>query len=238
MSNRQFNFKKGELILNKYYIISLLGEGWEAEVYQVKEKHTGIERAAKFFYPKRNKNNRQISWYAKKLHNLRTAHCIVQYQTQEIFDWEGEQVSFLVSEYISGVPLTAYLKKQPGKKLSELKAFLLLHALAKGVAEIHALKEYHGDIHSENVIICKHGISFELKFLDMYPRGKATRQNFNMDIVDIIKIFYEALGGKKTYRKLSDEVKYICSGLKGSVISRKFKSAYQLKEYLERLNLD
>lgn len=236
MKAKEFNFKNGDILLDKYYIIGLLGKGWEAEVYQVREKHTGIERAAKFFYPIRNKKNSQISWYAKKLHKLRTASSVVQYQTQEMFDFKGETISFLVSEYISGRILTDLILCKPGKRLSELEAFLLLHSLAKGVAEIHSLKEYHGDLHAENIIVCKQGISFELKFLDMFPRGKATRENFNMDIYDIIKIFYDSIGGQKKYKSSSKEFKYICSGLKHSIISSKFKSAYHLREHIERLD--
>ena len=53
-----FNFKEGDNIQGKYEILKYLGEGWEGEVYLIKELSTGIEKAAKFFFPHRNKHNR------------------------------------------------------------------------------------------------------------------------------------------------------------------------------------
>ena len=48
----EFNFIEGREITAKYKIIEKVGDGWEGEVYKVKEIHSGIERAAKFFSPK------------------------------------------------------------------------------------------------------------------------------------------------------------------------------------------
>ena len=42
------NLSVGQIIAQKYEIISLLGSGWEGEVYLTREKGTGIERTAKF----------------------------------------------------------------------------------------------------------------------------------------------------------------------------------------------
>lgn len=232
-----FEFSKNTLLLKKYYLKELLGKGFEGEVYRVVEKNTKIERAAKFFYPKRGLNKNNICWYAKKLHKLRTANVIVQYLTQETMILDGEEITFLISEYISGEILQNLINAKKSKKLSELESFLLLHALAKGISEIHALKEYHGDLHPQNIIVCKKGINFELKFLDMFPRGRASKENIFIDLFDIIKIFYDSLGGKDNYKNISPQAKYVCSGLKHGIINKKFKSAFQLKEHIERLEL-
>ena len=45
-----FDFEPGEVFADKYEVLSLLGSGWEGEVYRVREMSTGVERAAKFFY--------------------------------------------------------------------------------------------------------------------------------------------------------------------------------------------
>ena len=34
--------------------------------------------------------------------------------------------------------------------------------------------EYHGDLHDDNIIVRRHGLSFDLKLVDMFPWG-ATR---------------------------------------------------------------
>lgn len=233
----EFNFEPGQLLSDKYQIISLLGKGWEGEVYQVREKRTGIERAAKFFYPHRNLQNQKLAWYAKKLHKLRSAPAIVQYQTQEVLEYAGQTIRFLISEYVSGQILTNFLKQQKRQRLSEFQALHLLYALVKGVESIHALREYHGDLHTGNVIVAKFGIDFELKFLDMFPRGRASKENMMIDLLDCIKICYAAIGGASVYQQSSPHIKYICSGLRASIIYKKFKSAHDLRAYIERLNI-
>ncbi|MCR9205869.1 MAG: serine/threonine protein kinase, partial [Halobacteriovoraceae bacterium] len=62
----EFNFKAGRLLGGRYTIVSKLGSGWEGEVYQVQEVHTGIMRAAKLFYPHRNEKLKVSTRYAKK----------------------------------------------------------------------------------------------------------------------------------------------------------------------------
>ena len=46
-----FNFKEGLLIQNKFKVGKKLGGGYESEVYRVRELLTGVEHAAKFFFP-------------------------------------------------------------------------------------------------------------------------------------------------------------------------------------------
>ena len=45
-----FDFEDGDLIADKYRILSQLGKGREGEVYLIKELGTGIERTAKIFF--------------------------------------------------------------------------------------------------------------------------------------------------------------------------------------------
>lgn len=78
-----FNFIPDRILAKKYKVICKLGEGWEGEVYLVREIITGIERAAKFFFPQRNPNNTAIRFYANKLHKLRHCPILIQYLTQE-----------------------------------------------------------------------------------------------------------------------------------------------------------
>ena len=59
-----FDFQPGRLLAKKYEVVSKLGQGWEGEVYLVREQLTQIERAAKFVYPQRNPNNKAFTFYA------------------------------------------------------------------------------------------------------------------------------------------------------------------------------
>ena len=233
---KSFNFKLGDKLNGKYEIIELLGKGWEGEVYLVKEVKTGIERTAKFFFPKRNIGEKASKFYAKKLHKLKNCNMIIQYHFQDIMHINDVPVTFLISEFVEGELLSEFLKKQPGKRIQPFMALHLLHALAEGLEEIHNLREYHGDLHTENIIVNQAGIGFEAKFLDLYNWGTKSGEHIKDDVVDLIKIFHELLGGKKHYAKLPNEVKSICCGLKRSLILKKFKTAGKLKEYLENID--
>ena len=144
----------------------------------------------------------------------------------------------MISDFIDGVILSRFLEKQPGKRLASFAALHFLHALASGMECIHRLKEYHGDLHTDNIIVQRSGLRFELKLLDLYKWGKATAEHIKDDVVEMIHIFYEVLGGKKHYSKLPKPIKEIICGLKRSLILKKFKTAGQLKDYIENLEWD
>jgi serine/threonine protein kinase len=230
-----FDLQSGRILANKYEIIKKLGAGWEGEVYLVREIATGIERAAKFFFPERNPRNRTAIFYAKKLHKLRHSPIVIQYHTQETVRWRGTQISFLVSEYVEGELLSEYLARQPGGRLTPFQGLHLLHALASGIESIHHMREYHGDLHTDNVVVRRFGLGYNLKLIDMFHWGPARKETIHDDVVDLVRILYEALGGQKHYARNPPEIKAICCGLKRSLILKKFRSAGQLREYLETM---
>jgi len=230
-----FGLQPGRRLARKYIVGELLGTGWEGEVYHVTEMATGIERAAKIFFPKRNPRNQAIKFYARKLDKLRDCSMLIQYHTQESFRYAGETIPFLVSEYVQGELLTELLERQPGKRLHAFEALHLLYVLTKGVEEIHRLGEYHGDLHSDNIIVNRVGLSFRVKVVDMYHWGRATPAHLHDDILFLIRILYDAAGGRARYAKQPSEIKEICCGLKRSLILNKFRSARALREHLETI---
>ncbi len=52
-----FVLAPGRVIARKYEVVSKLGDGWEGEVYKIRERSTKIERAAKLFFPHRHPRN-------------------------------------------------------------------------------------------------------------------------------------------------------------------------------------
>ncbi len=230
-----FDLKPGRLLARKYFVGELLGRGWEGEVYHVTEDRTGVERAAKIFFPKRNPGNKTSNFYARKLDKLRDCSILIQYHTHESFRYRGQEIPFMVSEYVQGELLTDFLDRQRGKRLHPFEALVLLHALAKGVEQIHAMREYHGDLHSDNIIVNRRGIGFEIKLVDMYHWGRPTQQHFLDDLCALVRCFYDALGGAARYSKQAAELKSICCGLKRSLITRKFRSVTALRLHLETM---
>ena len=230
-----FGFKEGQILAGKYTILSHLGTGWEGEVYKIHELGTNIERTAKLFFPERNVRNRTSSINAKKMHQLRECPIVIKYHTRENITFRKTQITVLISEYVEGEILPEYLARMPGKRLHIFQGIHLLHALAAGVECIHHFGEYHGDLHMDNIIVRRVGLSYELKFIDLFHWGMAKRENMNDDICAIIRILYDALGGSARYSKQPKQVKEICCGLKRSLILKKFRSAAELRMHLETL---
>ena len=234
----EFDFQPGRVLAGKYEVLSRLGAGWEGEVFKVREINMGIVRAAKFFYPHRNPRDRNANFYAKKLHKLRVCDILIQYHTHETIRFKGTPVTFLVSDYVEGEQLFELLKRQPGKRFTVFEGLHLLHSLASGIECIHLLGDYHGDIHDENIIVNRYGLGFDVKLVDLFHWGAAKASNIHQDVCDLIRVFYDVIGGAKRYARHPPVVKEICCGLKRTLILQKFRAAGQLREHLESVEWD
>ncbi len=232
---KSFQLRPGRVLARKYEVVSFLGAGWEGEVYKVRELPTGIERAAKFFFPERNPRDKNARFYAKKLHKLRHCPILIQYHAQDQIMHKGQAVTFLISDYVEGELLSRYIARQPGQRMGAFAALQLLYALADGISTIHGMGEYHGDLHTENIIVRRYGLGYDVKLLDMFHWGAATRSHIADDVCDLVRILYDAVGGAKHYAKQPPEIKTICAGLKRSLILKSFPTAGELCEHLETI---
>lgn len=235
---RSFNLRPGSTLCDKYIVINRLGVGWEGEVYKVREIGTGIDRAAKIFYPERNIRNATIKFHARKMYRLRHCAILIQYLTSEEFYFKGHATRMLISELVEGQILADFVKSLPGKRFTVFEGLHFLHEFASGLEVIHNSRDYHGDLHWENVMVVRRGIGFDIKLIDLYRWGTPTGANIRDDVYDMIKIFYDIVGGQKFYSRHPDVVKRICKGLKRSLIYRKFPRAGALRSYLENMSWD
>ena len=230
-----FNFRPGRVIAGKYEVLSLLGSGWEGEVYRVRERNTGVDRAAKIFFPQRNRYDRATKFYARKLHKLRDCSILIQYHTQERITFQHESTTVLISEYVEGELLSEFVSRRRGQRLTVFEGLHLLHALAAGIEDVHSAGEYHGDLHDDNILVKRQGLSFDVKVVDMYNWGAPDAGNIRDDVCDLIRILYDILGGSRFYHKHPKEIKDICCGLKRSLIIKKFRTAGRLRQHLENM---
>lgn len=230
-----FDFRPGRTLAGKYEVLRQLGKGWEGEVYHIRELATGIERAAKFFYPQRNRNDQAIKFHARKLARLANCPILIQYLTHDQIRHKGQVIKFLVSELVDGVRLSEFLQQQPKKRLTVFEGLHLLHKLVTGLEQIHEVREYHGDLHSANIIVRRYGIGFEVKLIDMYRWHGTAGSNIREDVCDVIRVFYDLLGGQRTYAQHPPEVKTIICGLKRNLIMKRFRTAGQLRRHLETI---
>ncbi len=229
----KFGITTGRVLAGKYRVDGFIGSGWEGEVYLVTERLTGAPRAAKLFFPERNEKDKAAVYYARKLERLRDCPIVIQYHHAETVRLQGRPVTVLISEFVEGRLLPDYVADAPGKRLSVFEALHLLYAVSSGLALMHERKEYHGDLHAGNVLVRRRGIHFEVKLVDLYDRGKVAGWNIREDVVDLVRIFYDAVGGKKTYAGQPPIVKSICCGLKRSLIHQRFPTAWHLCRHLD-----
>jgi tRNA A-37 threonylcarbamoyl transferase component Bud32 len=232
---KRFDFPPGKSVAGKYEIESPLGGGWEGEVYGIRERKTGIRRAAKFYYPHRDPTGKAAIVYARKLDALRHCPILMQYHHQELVMVKRKKVMVVISELVEGQKLSAFLKDQPDGRLTTFEALHVLYNLAKGIAPIHARGEYHGDIHDDNIMIRRQGIGFEVKLLDFFDLGKPTRAKIRKDVLNLIQVFHTIVGGRTRYGEQPKVVKDIIRGLKDSLILQRFGSAGEIQRHLESL---
>jgi serine/threonine protein kinase len=199
------------------------------------ERNTGIRRAAKFYYPHRDPTGKAAIAYARKLDALRHCPILMQYHHQETTFVKRKKVTVVISELVEGQKLSEFLRRQPRHRLSTFEALHVLYTLAKGIAPIHALGEYHGDIHDDNIMIRRKGISFDIKLLDFFDLGKPSRGKIHKDVLNLIQVFYAIVGGQKNYARQPKVVKDIIRGQKDSLILDRFGSAGDIQRHLENL---
>lgn len=235
MSTSYFNLRPGLTLGRNYYVVEFLGSGWEGEVYKVEERRTGVLRAAKIFYDHSTLRPTQLRRYTRKLHKLRGCPIITQYHHRDIARVGGRQVEILVSDLAEGILLSTYLSQRPGKRLIPFEALHLIHSLALGVGQIHFLGEYHGDIHTDNILVSKRGLGFDVHLIDFLDLGRSTREKIQIDVFDLIGVLHELVGGASGYRRCGQGIHGLVMGRKKSLISRKFKTAGQLRLAIENL---
>lgn len=230
-----YDLKKGKLLGRSYRVLDFIGNGWEGEVYKVEERQTGIIRAAKLFYRRKSNGDSHIH-YAKKLNKLRSCPIVMQYHFQDVIYINKKKVVFLVSDFVDGEVLSDYIARQRGKRLLPFEALHLLYALTQGVEHIHFLGDYHGDIHSDNIIVKKKGLGFSVHLIDFLHLGRPTKDKIQQDVYDLINIFYEMIGGSARYRHCNHNIKEIIMGRKHNLIRQRFNTAGHLRLFLENLD--
>lgn len=228
-----FDFEDNKVLSSKYRVINKLGNGWEGEVYLVKELDTGIERGAKFFYPHRNPKNKTVNNYAKKLHKLRQCSSLIKYVTKESLQFKGTDITYLLSEFVEGDPLDVYVNSYYPNGMSFYQALHIFYAIVKAVEEIHCHREFHGDLHTDNIIVQRAGFRYELKLIDVFHVGHGQGGSIQEDIYLLCAILHEIIGGSKKYASQPYIIKSICCGLKHTLIRKRFKNATHLRVYLE-----
>lgn len=232
------NLHPGRKVGKRYVVESLIGAGTEGEVYRVRERETGILRAAKCYTARDAQTRRRAMGHVRKLHDLRHCEIVMQYHHTEAITVRGQEVSVLISEFCEGRPLASWVADQPGGRLSPYMAAHLFHALMVGLESIHLCGEYHGDVHSENILVQPRGVSFDLKLIDFYEWGRPSLPKRQQDLRDAVAVFHEILGGEPRYARQPAPLKHVLCGMRRAKIIERFPNATALRVYLETFEWD
>ncbi len=230
-----FRLRPGRRIGDRYSIVNKLGSGWEGEVYRVVEDETGVERAAKLFFPQRNPRSKAALHYARKLDRLRHCSVMIQYHHWERLTLRNRPVDAVISEMVDGIRLSRFLRQQPGGRMRAFEALHLIHSIARAMEAVHALGEYHGDLHSDNVLVRREGLGFKIRTIDVLDLGRPSRNKIQQDVIEMVHLLHEILGGRRHYTDQHPAVKKIIKGLKTTLILRQFKTASEFRLALETL---
>ncbi|MBU1318790.1 MAG: protein kinase [candidate division Zixibacteria bacterium] len=226
----------GRILGKNYEVVEFLGNGWEGEVYKIEERSTGIPRAAKIFYDRPRVSDSSLRRYARKMFKLRSCDIVTQYHHRDTVRMSGKSVDVMISDFVEGIMLSTFLGQQRGKRLSSFEALHVLYAVVSGIEQIHALGEYHGDIHSDNIMINRQGIGFEIHLLDFFDLGRPSRQKVQADVYDLVSLLYEMIGDKAGYTRTGSEIRQIVLGRKHTLIRERFRTSGDLRSALENLN--
>lgn len=104
-----------------------------------------------------------------------------------------------------------------------------------GVEQIHCLGQYHGDIHTGNIIVSRRGLGFAVCLLDFFDLGRSTQEKIQGYVYDMITVLFVLIGGADGYRKCGDAVRHIACGRRQSLIRQRFRNAGQLRVAIENL---
>jgi serine/threonine protein kinase len=231
-----YNLTPGRKLGKNYKVVEFLGKGWEGEVYKVAEEDTGVVRAAKLFYDDNHFNKKPHITYAKRLFKLRHCPIVMQYHHKDTVKIAGKKVDVLVSEFVEGERLSQFISRQKQQRLQPFEALHLFNHILYGIEEIHYLYDYHGDIHSDNIMVKRKGLGFEVHLIDLLHLGKPSKNKIQTDVYDLINLLHEILGGTKYYQKLPKAIKNIILGRKKSLIKQHYNNAGHLRVYLENVN--
>lgn len=230
---QSFSLQPGHPIGTQYAVLGCLGRGSEGEVYKIKETDTGLTRAAKLYFPTRHDLTKKFVAYARKLDRLRDCDIVIKYLHADKLEIGDQRIYCLISEYFDGRILDALVKEFRGGRMPPFEALSLIYSLAVGIGEIHARKEFHGDLHMGNIFVERRGVFFRLRTIDFHDWGRPPAVERRADILAITRLLYDLVGGRAAYAKQPEIIKSICIGLRSDLILKRFPTIYHLKAHLE-----
>ncbi len=139
-------FLPGELLVDHYQIVRLLGEGMSGSVYEVKRTTDGRALAAKVL--SKRATNTDAAHFAREAQILACLHHPNVISIVDV-DLTDQGLLFLVTELIRGTPLSRCQERYGDPQF----ALAVLTQIAAGLHSIHELGVIHRDLKPANVLV-------------------------------------------------------------------------------------
>lgn len=151
-------------ISNDFVIGLQLGQGAFATVYKSTHKQTGYEVALKTYEKKLLTHRSQLMAIHREIYILAGLQHPNIMKLFEVLDQTSK--CHLVMELCHGRNLHHFIKKKPGKCLTEQEAIPVFRQIVSAVAYMHEHGLVHRDLKLENILISETGGVNEIKLID------------------------------------------------------------------------
>ncbi len=154
-------FREGQIVANRYKVISLIGEGSGGEVYKVWDSKRSTYLALKLLKPEWNSNPQLIASFldeAKSLANLQHPNIVRFYELVT-----DEDLTFFVMDYVDGITLRQIIRSS-STPLPLDKILSIITPICRALHYAHQQKVIHCDVKPENILIDRNGLVYLTDF--------------------------------------------------------------------------
>ncbi len=161
----------GQVIAERYHILSKLGEGGMGRVYLAEHVRMGRRCAVKVMNPSLLYDPDSVSRFNREAAN---ASGISHPNVVAIYDFgESNDVVYLAMEYVEGESLAGLLERE--RALSESRAADIARQVADGLSAAHELGIVHRDLKPDNVMLSRSRSGRDIVKVVDFGIAKATR---------------------------------------------------------------
>ncbi len=159
--------KKGDIIAQRYRVVSVIGEGGMGQVYEVSHLRLTKSFALKLLHPSLAEDKEMCRAFFRE---ARYASSLEHPNLVSVLDFgeDPQYGGFMVMELASGISLKAFLLKRG--KLSVKKACEIVAQVAAALSYMHQNELVHCDLKPENIVLIANETSgrrnHQVKILD------------------------------------------------------------------------
>ncbi|HKU73683.1 MAG TPA: serine/threonine-protein kinase [Pyrinomonadaceae bacterium] len=210
-------FVSGDVLLERYRIVGLLGRGGMGEVYRADDLKLKQAVALKFLPSSLSVDGAALARFYKEVSVARQISHRHVCRVYDVSEFQGEH--FISMEYVRGEELSSLLKRIG--RLPQDKAIDVARQLCAGLAAVHERGVLHRDLKPANIMLDEHG---EVRITDFGIAALATEDRREMsgtpaymspeqldgreltpksDIYSLGLVLYEIFTGKKAFEASS-----------------------------------